>query len=916
MSKPIIDQINKISERILDLQEVKDLPVNENEKAEKDRAILRTRDYLIKQIRNLNYFISQGQGQGQKYENEYKEINTALPDDIPKIISPQSIINEKYSNLKAEEERHIIISCDAANNQPETLQNAFDLFKIKITMDNFFNMSNAEELLIVYYKKLTKTCVDNNYDNVLQEKYKNNIDEARNIIQNEINTRRHLKLKAARLEATRLEEADQLARQEAARQEADIANKKVIKDLSEKQSHTANLLQKEAAEEDQKAAIAANQKALETQKKRVAAEAAAAEATVAKNQSYEDIKTRAKKIINNNCSNALSWPNNLQEALTILGLGTSEAFFNLPNITKSLNDAYDKKNLQCVNHEVQGLDIQSYDEYKRNIAEAKAIIEQHIIRYNSKKCADANDQPKDVEQALFILGLGTIDELLRQSNANASLDDAYKNKTDACAKYVGFDKVSQNKYKYNIDQAYHIIKEQIETERRPETPEQIETKKTKLARDNAINLAKGLTSQRNSRLEENKKMAEKYAAETRDIRLNTEAEANLKKEKKQLQDLQDLPKDLDNLSTLLAKSKQSPISAASVETTQTGNVIYPIISDDAGSNSSRPRSDTASSMSSLTNSATSSRANSFSSQDQEQELTKEEFNQAIVAIKHLFALKTSEDQKMPNVEIKKNILKKKIEENTTQKAETNTATMTILKNAFSFYREASPFINKTAGTIIHPLTYIVDLNKYEHDKNDHAQRKKNIQGILSTLKKFYDGFYEQYKTLGFSNSNIYLNPTPNNNIGTRKNYSGILCDKISQLIQPMYSNRTIPSQIPNLTKRNITKKVTKDETKRVNEAKTREEANKEKENTRKELNTSLEKVKKDTNTKETAAIQNEIKKLTTTLSAGDLNLKAIEKIKQKIAKLEGMLKSGVKGGTRKRILISNRKKNFKVTRKR
>ena len=333
------------------------------------------------------------------------------------------------------------------------------------------------------------------------------------------------------------------------------------------------------------------------------------------------------------------------------------------------------------------------------------------------------------------------------------------------------------------------------------------------------------------------------------------------------------------------------------------------------------------SVSELTDSPTSSRANSISSigSNQEQgpvqgpvqgpEITETEFNNAIVAIKHLFALKTSEDQKMSNVEIKKNILKKKIEENTTQKAETNATIMTILENAFYFYREAVPFINKTAGTKKHPLKYITDLNKYEHDKNDSIRRSNNIQGILSNLKKFYDGFYEQYKTLGFSNSNIYLKPRLNN-IGTRKKQSNILCDKISQLIQPIYSNRIIPSQIPRLTKPNVTKKVTKDETKRVKdandkataEAKVQEETNKEREKARKELNTLLELVKKDTNTKETEAIRGDIAKLTTTLNA-DLSVRDIYKIKQKIANLEGMLKSGVKGGTRKqRKQIANRRK--------
>ena len=69
------------------------------------------------------------------------------------------------------------------------------------------------------------------------------------------------------------------------------------------------------------------------------------------------------------------------------------------------------------------------------------------------------------------------------------------------------------------------------------------------------------------------------------------------------------------------------------------------------------------------------------------------------------------------------------------------------------------------------------------------------------------------------------------------------------------------------------------------------------------------------NTKETEAIQNEITNLTTKLR-GNLNLAEIKKIKQKIAKLEGMIKGGVNGGTRKRIQIANRRNKTKVIRKR
>jgi hypothetical protein len=39
----------------------------------------------------------------------------------------------------------------------------------------------------------------------------------------------------------------------------------------------------------------------------------------------------------------------------------------------------------------------------------------------------------------------------------------------------------------------------------------------------------------------------------------------------------------------------------------------------------------------------------------------------------------------------------------------------------------------------------------------------------------------------------------------------MLCDQISELISPIRANKTIPSQIPNLTKRNVTKRVVKAE---------------------------------------------------------------------------------------------------------
>lgn len=647
----------------------------------------------------------------------------------------------------------------------------------------------------------------------------------------------------------------------------------------------------------------------------------------------------AREIINNNCSNALSWPNNLQEALTILGLGTSETFFNLPNITKSLNDAYDKKNVQCVNHEVQGLDIQSYDEYKRNIAEAKAIIEQHIIRYNSKKCANANDQPKNVEQALFILGFGTIDELLSQQNANELLDNAYKNKTDACAKYVGFDKVSQKKYKYNIDQAKNIIQEQIALARRPETPEQI---KTKLARDQAINSAKELTAQRNSKLKAEAEAHPCFSAKNTPTDLNSAcnvlglnpASINTTDFKNQItkaykkkalpchQDKGNNPEYMKNINAaktiiddFLDKKEKCKLAETDPKDdlnlagamlgiqdikelfdaelplvylesiyTKIGECENPVSKQNMLKaynyiqKSIFQNRTTSDDVSELTDSQNSSRNSSFSTigsnQGQEQkpvqdpvsgqEITEPEFNNAIVAIKHLFNMKMINDLKLSNVVIKKNNLLKIITENRPQDKDQIT---NIINNAFKFYKLAQ---DRRSSIPLTEIKMFRDYIRYDY-MDDHYKK---------SLKPIYDGFYEQYKTLGFSNSNIYLKPNSNNN-QTRKTQSINLCDKISQLIKPMYSNRTIPSQVPKLTKINITKKVVKDEIKRVRE----------------------------TNDKATAEAK----------AQEETN----KEIKEDIAKLEGMLKSGVKGGTRKQrkqiqIQISNRKKNFKskVTRKR
>jgi hypothetical protein len=359
------------------------------------------------------------------------------------------------------------------------------------------------------------------------------------------------------------------------------------------------------------------------------------------------------------------------------------------------------------------------------------------------------------------------------------------------------------------------------------------------------------------------------------------------------------------------------------------NVIYPIIADNTSDMSlSGTNSPTASDMSDIT--PNSSRSNSMSSYNSEQEqeqdltlpasLTQEEFNNAIIAIKHLFNMKTINDLKLSNVIIKRNILKRKIEENTPQNKD---YIAYIIDNAFDFYK------NTPKSTI--PFTEVKmfkDYIRYDNIKDN----KTNLK-----LKQIYENFYEEYKKLGFSNSNIYLRPNKdlnqnqiqNQNQKTRKNNSNILCDKISQLIQPMYSNRTIPSQIPNLTKKNITKRVIKqskiEKDKENAVAKGKSEATEEIKNLKtkaqEEISKLIEDVKKTTNTKETEVIKRSIENLKDMLAHDDANYRLsiddIQHFKKNIENLEDMLKK-IKGGTKKRISYNKKakKRNKLETRKR
>jgi hypothetical protein len=133
----------------------------------------------------------------------------------------------------------------------------------------------------------------------------------------------------------------------------------------------------------------------------------------------------------------------------------------------------------------------------------------------------------------------------------------------------------------------------------------------------------------------------------------------------------------------------------------------------------------------------------------------------------------------------------------------------------------------------------------------------------------------------------------------------------------MYANRTIPSQIPNLTKLNVTKRATKQANikKTVDAAakKTEDDTIKAQEDKKFKINTSIEQAKKAAKEKEITLIETKIAQLTTDLdTAADLT--QIRNINKEIAKLERSLERGAKGGTRKRIQISNIRKK-KETRK-
>jgi len=226
-----------------------------------------------------------------------------------------------------------------------------------------------------------------------------------------------------------------------------------------------------------------------------------------------------------------------------------------------------------------------------------------------------------------------------------------------------------------------------------------------------------------------------------------------------------------------------------------------------------------------------------------------------------------------------------------------------MKNAHEFYFYALPFIKKTS---INSTTF-----KY-------INSLKQKTGIKQKLWILYNNFYDDYKFLGYLNSNIYLYPNPNPS-QTRKKQTDFVCSKISQLTQPIYSNRTIPSQIPNLTKRNITRRVTKLEQKTNKEAAAKkiqdDAAAKIIADDKNQINSVIELAKKNAKDKERALILEKINTLGKKLDKS-IPLEKVQAIQKEIDKLERSLNRGSKGGTtRKLIQISNTRKKHKATRK-
>ena len=166
----------------------------------------------------------------------------------------------------------------------------------------------------------------------------------------------------------------------------------------------------------------------------------------------------------------------------------------------------------------------------------------------------------------------------------------------------------------------------------------------------------------------------------------------------------------------------------------------------------------------------------------------EDLTAAIKIAKKLFGFPEDRSVKQDELENKKKQLEDKIDKN-------NIPNPDRVKNMISV---AYFFLQKKIPQKItkHPTTEEVE--KY--------YEKLNF-GDKITINKILSEFVKPYKELSFKNSTIVLRPRINNNNNTIK--AKALCTDISKLIQPVYAKKTIPSQIPNLTKKNITRNSTR-----------------------------------------------------------------------------------------------------------
>jgi hypothetical protein len=227
-------------------------------------------------------------------------------------------------------------------------------------------------------------------------------------------------------------------------------------------------------------------------------------------------------------------------------------------------------------------------------------------------------------------------------------------------------------------------------------------------------------------------------------------------------------------------SSDSGILPGSFRSRSSDSGILPRSSDSGSSDSGiLPRSSDSGSSDSGILPGSSNSGSSDSGQGQ-LPITEQQFEFAIKIIRKLFDIKQNEEIKEKTVKTNYENLKKKIKNYTTNDPDK-------LLNII-FY--AQFFFN------LIPKGLFGKIKKYK-DLDD------NVKKIL---KEYYDRFAEDYKFLSFINSNIILKPSIN---GTRRRTADLLCNQTSELMGSIHANKTIPSQIPNLTKRNVTKRAVK-----------------------------------------------------------------------------------------------------------